>query len=138
MPKGVWDRSKSEATQRYLDTRRLDPEAKKASMKAAQARYNERYPERRAAQQRHAHMKANYGLTLDTVEALIAHRHGTCDICGCAPAPDSLGRTLRVDHDHNTGKVRGMLCSECNLGLGKFQDDIMRLCGAAQYLVRAV
>jgi hypothetical protein len=138
MPKGVWDRSKSEATQRYLDTIRLSPDEKKISMKAAQERYNARYPERRAEQQRKAHMKANYGLTLDTLEALIAHRHGTCDICGDAPAPDSMGRTLHVDHDHNTGKVRGMLCRECNFGLGKFQDDIMRLRGATQYLVRAV
>jgi hypothetical protein len=50
-----------------------------------------------------------------------------CVICGC-------GDKLVVDHDHNTGAVRGMLCNHCNRGLGHFRDDPMLLEFAAQYL----
>ena len=50
-----------------------------------------------------------------------------CVICGAA-------ETLVVDHDHKTGKIRGMLCNHCNRGLGHFRDDPMLLEFAAQYL----
>lgn len=50
-----------------------------------------------------------------------------CVICGSE-------ETLVVDHDHNTNKVRGMLCNRCNLGLGHFRDDPLLLEFAAQYL----
>ena len=137
MPKGVWDRSKSEATQRYLDTIRLSPDEEKISMKAAQERYNARYPERRAEQQRRAHFKSNYGLTLEDLQALIDVRGGACDICHRVPEVDSKGRTLRVDHDHDTGEVRGLLCNGCNLLLGHAGDSIELLAAAIQYLTRS-
>lgn len=54
---------------------------------------------------------------------------GKCDICG-------VEDKLRIDHDHLTGKIRGLLCNECNLGLGKFQDDVSRLREAAVYVER--
>ena len=44
------------------------------------------------------------------------------------------GRRLAVDHDHKTGKIRDLLCSNCNQGLGKFQDDPQLLAKAADYL----
>ena len=50
-----------------------------------------------------------------------------CVICGIEDA-------LVVDHDHVTGKVRGMLCNHCNRGLGHFRDDPILLEFAAQYL----
>ena len=50
-----------------------------------------------------------------------------CVICGS-------NEKLVVDHDHQTGKIRGMLCNHCNRGLGHFRDDPMLLEFAAQYL----
>ncbi len=76
---------------------------------------------------------SRYGMTRQ--EAL--ERFGsTCNICGSA---DGAGRhgNLHVDHCHTTGKVRGMLCSDCNTGLGKFKDGPALLRRAAEYLERA-
>jgi len=68
---------------------------------------------------------------------------GWCDICGlfCTrkEVKNALGKTmvvggLVVDHCHVSGKVRGLLCSECNLGLGKFKDSLNKLRKAVSYL----
>ena len=71
-----------------------------------------------------------YGLTRDELSALLA-QHDVCAICGT----DQWGRKgPQVDHDHATGKVRGVLCNNCNQGLGRFADDPTRLRAAAEYL----
>ncbi len=54
---------------------------------------------------------------------------GCCNICG-----KWCGDNLHVDHDHNTGTVRGLLCSDCNLGLGKLGDTLEGLQKALDYL----
>lgn len=56
---------------------------------------------------------------------------GVCAICEC---PDK--KRLSVDHDHQTGKIRGLLCANCNLALGNFKDDPDRLAKAIVYLKR--
>jgi len=55
-----------------------------------------------------------------------------CAICGRRAS--EIGRPHAIDHDHGTGKVRGILCEPCNMGLGKFGDDPNRLEAAANYL----
>jgi hypothetical protein len=76
---------------------------------------------------RHYHLKRRYGLSAEEVEAWIESQGGLCLICEEQPAE-------HVDHDHVTGKVRGLLCFGCNGGLGQFRDrvDIMR--NAIEYL----
>lgn len=74
--------------------------------------------------------KTKYGLTLEQVQAL---RALGCGICGQQGIEGRWGN-LHIDHDHKTGKVRGALCSSCNLGLGKFRDDPDLLRKAAEYL----
>jgi Recombination endonuclease VII len=62
---------------------------------------------------KYRHRKARaYGLTLEQYDALVVAHDGSCAICGRQP------EQLVVDHDHATGAVRGMLCHQCNLGLG--------------------
>ena len=61
---------------------------------------------------------------------MLTEQGGACGICGEAPTI----RALHVDHDHETGQVRGLLCQPCNHGLGNFKDDLNRLAGAMRYL----
>lgn len=70
-----------------------------------------------------------YGLTEEELQAMIDATGGLCDLCG-----ESIGDKLNVDHCHDTLKVRGILCSKCNSGLGYFRDDIRLLRKAAEYL----
>lgn len=85
----------------------------------------------RAASAKHYFTKV-YGMTRDEALAKFGDK---CNICGVQDG-EAGGRhgTLHVDHDHETGRVRGMLCSECNYGLGKFRDDPARLRAAAAYI----
>lgn len=62
-------------------------------------------------------------------------QNGKCAICGNYPAGSrEKERVLHVDHNHITGRVRGLLCNRCNLGLAHFGDDALRLRRAANYL----
>jgi len=73
-----------------------------------------------------------YGLTVEEMASLLA-QHGQCAIC----ASDDWGKKgPQVDHDHATGRVRGVLCISCNNGLGRFKDDPVRLQAAIDYLSR--
>lgn len=71
-----------------------------------------------------------YGLTEDEYDFIFEQQGGSCKLCSFKPRI----RNLAIDHDHRTGKVRGLLCNECNLGLGKFKDDPELLKEAAKYL----
>lgn len=61
---------------------------------------------------------------------------GVCAVCGCPEKNSRYGR-LAVDHNHENGEVRGLLCDSCNNGLGRFGDNPDRLISAAAYLIRS-
>lgn len=71
---------------------------------------------------------SKYGMTLAEFDALLIHQLGCCDICG-----DHRGARLFVDHCHDSGVVRALLCRSCNTGLGAFKDDPARLAEARVY-----
>jgi hypothetical protein len=74
-----------------------------------------------------------YDLTVEGYEALVAEQGGVCAICG-SPVPSGREKRLSVDHDHKTGKLRGLLCGGCNRGLENFRDNPGFLRRAAEYL----
>lgn len=78
-------------------------------------------------------LRRQFGIGAIEFDALLEKQGGHCAICP-AEVGAKGGRRLAVDHCHQTGKVRGILCSECNLGLGKFRDDLSLIERAAQYL----
>jgi len=80
---------------------------------------------------RRHHLKQAHGLTLEDYDDLLAKQGGVCAICG-----EYRGRRLAVDHDHTTGRVRGLLCDPCNQGIGFLDDDVSRLRAAIRYLTR--
>ena len=88
-------------------------------------------PEARAHTQRKANLKHRFGMTLEEYDELFEAQNGGCAICG---GSNASGRRLAVDHDHETGTVRGLLCFECNVGLGKFKDDVTIVRRATRYL----
>ena len=82
---------------------------------------------------RNQKLKNSYGITLEQYNDLLAKQNGQCAICG-RPDHDAKSKNLAVDHCHITRKVRGLLCGNCNNGLGRFQDDIALLERALAYL----
>lgn len=105
--------------------RRADP-AYRERMRA----YSRDYYRRNRREIKSRELEKKYGITLDAYEALLASQGGVCAICGRPP------RRPMVDHDHLTNAVRGVLCSECNLALGKLHDDVESLRRAIAYLER--
>lgn len=68
---------------------------------------------------RNSNLLNKYGITVEDYDRLLAQQQGLCAICGSERGATSF----HVDHDHNTGKVRGFLCARCNIALGGFGDD---------------
>ena len=79
-----------------------------------------------------------YGLTIKEVEDLLVKQQHRCHICERKFDPTVKGKRMfnvpYVDHDHRTGKVRGILCGNCNTGLGHFKDSPRLLQRAIDYL----
>lgn len=77
-----------------------------------------------------------YKLTAEQFAEMFEAQGGVCAICGNGVDPDGIRSTanLHVDHNHVTGKIRGLLCHGCNQGIGRFKDDPERLMAAARYL----
>lgn len=128
--------------------RRLrDPEASRAATKAYAARNPEREvarrkkyrlenPERVAETHWSSKLKSTYGITRKEYDDLFASQNGACAICLKPEISTYRGKTrkLAVDHCHVSNRVRGLLCMQCNQGLGKYKDNPLLLRRAAEYL----
>lgn len=90
-------------------------------------------PDAYKAINRKAQLKAKYGIGSDVFENLLSKQNHRCAICGTSNANHNSHQWC-IDHCHTTGKIRGLLCSNCNLGLGHFKDSILFLSTAINYL----
>ena len=80
--------------------------------------------------------KRRFGITPEKYAELFKSQNGTCAICNNPETATRLGKVkaLSVDHCHKSGAIRGLLCSDCNTGIGKLKDDVKILQSAIQYL----
>lgn len=98
----------------------------RAKNRVASSRFSKTEKGRESA--RRCHLR-RMGIDEHTYGAMLREQNMRCAIC----REESSG-FLCVDHDHDTGRVRGLLCSDCNLALGQFKDDTKRLAAAIVYL----
>lgn len=94
-------------------------------------RWSRMTPAQRAARnetRRRKYIQDLYGISYEKYQEMRESQGNRCAICSREP------RTLYVDHCHNTGVVRGLLCNRCNLGIGQFSDDAELLVMASDYL----
>ena len=90
-------------------------------------RWKKKNPVKWSKIQADGHRRRKYGITAEQFETLQQVQNGKCAICKTREAS-------HVDHDHSTGRVRGLLCIKCNTGLGMFQDQAEMLDKAKAYL----
>lgn len=75
-----------------------------------------------------------FGITLEYYEQMIKEQNNCCAIC--KTSQEKLTKLLSIDHDHKTGKVRGLLCGKCNRALGYFNDNIKTIEKAIEYVTK--
>lgn len=98
--------------------------------------YQREYREANAARKRELRLAHLYAITVELYNEMLEQQGGVCAICRGEETRTVKGTicSLAVDHDHETGRVRGLLCQACNAALGGFRDDPALLERAADYL----
>lgn len=115
----IWRRDRS--GDRYQTTRRVCRGC--ISLRHKQNRADRHWDGDVALMVRDQHLQRKYGIGVTQYDEMLARQGGGCAICGAAPDhPRNRGNgSLHVDHDHKTGRVRGILCAECNTTLGVYE-----------------
>lgn len=140
---------KAKNRERAANYRRLNPEkvreinrrsnerAKKDPERLAKLRfYQQAYREKNREDLSHKERERKFGITRQEYAELFHRQDGTCAICKKPETAMRMGKikALAVDHNHTTGAVRGLLCSDCNTGIGKLKEDRDILLNAIKYL----
>ena len=105
----------------------------------AMAHFSALNPEKKYHRGRKSNLKRNYGLTIEAYEAILCAQGNKCAICrmDLSESGTLKDRNSQVDHDHATGRVRGILCRTCNVGIGHLKENVGILEAAIVYLKRA-
>jgi len=118
------------AKKQQYDTNRKYPHSRCKDCDHARVRaYHHKNKEKITKQMLVSHRRRRYGLNEEEYNNMILSQNNLCAICN-----KSSSKTLHIDHDHITGKVRGLLCSSCNTGIGMLQEDTVILNKAIEYL----
>lgn len=108
-------RRKADGVNKYQKSKKEDPEGT--------VRYH-----------RERHLKKKFGITEADYLDLLEEQMYCCKICNKHESENSANRNLAVDHNHETGEIRGLLCDPCNRGLGLFKDNPLVMQKALDYL----
>lgn len=88
---------------------------------------------------RKTHLKQKFGMTLEDYDRMFESQNGVCVICGCPEIINGHGnkiKKLAVDHNHITGKIRGLLCHSCNHALGLLNDNPIIVKSLLEYIIK--
>lgn len=118
-PVGGFDKDSSKADGLQCHCRTCNAERRRRRAESGEARSN--------------HLMYQYGLSTNGFNAILVSQGRCCRICG--RHEDDINGPLHVDHDHNTGKIRGLLCGTCNRGIGIFGDSPEGILRAYEYLL---
>ena len=128
----IWKKANRERVNKQVSQDKIDnPEKYK--------KWNEDYYERNKKDINTRAICGYHGLDIQSYEEMIKEQNNQCAICGKIETRKFKGKPMRlcVDHNHETGKIRGLLCHDCNTGLGKFLDSPDLLTKAAIYLMES-
>ncbi len=103
-------------------------------MKARSKQWYQDNKARAAVNSKKSKLRTQYGISLETYDAMMEEQKWHCPICGVELNKEETATSPRIDHNHETGQVRGILCMKCNSGLGMFKDSPLLLMRAAAYL----
>jgi len=117
-----------ENRERYVEVRRKSRRKHKEYLNTYQKDFLKNNPDKAQAYR----LKHSFGLKLEDYNKMLSAQEKNCAICGI-PA-EACKKALAVDHCHSTNKIRGLLCMNCNRGLGLLRDDIQVLEAAIAYL----
>lgn len=99
-----------------------------------QKEYKERNPELVRKTRNASYLLCKYGLTIEQYNAMLLAQNNKCAICNSESTDNSQHKTMLVDHNHTTGKVRALICHPCNATIGYSKEDTERLIKCAEYL----
>jgi len=104
--------------------------------------YQKKYRDNNKDKRKNVMLKIRFNLTLEEYQSILKSQGGVCKICQkpetAKKSNSEEARMLAVDHDHNTGKVRGLLCARCNVQLGHYEKTKPRAEEFEKYLEEAV
>jgi hypothetical protein len=126
------DKNKEVLLKRSTEYRKLHKNSIKEYMKEYRKNNEQKLKNYDKTTRKEGNLRRTYGISIEEYGILLKKQGGRCAICGKIPN----GRDLCVDHDHKTGKIRGLLCHNCNTGIGQFQDNILLLQNTIKYLER--
>lgn len=136
-PDGLMYRCKDCCRDAYNKRYENDPNFREVRKRHNRSYYDANQERRRRDRRKNLN---RYGITEDDFAALDESQGGRCAICNDLPNETNVRsrkKRLCVDHEHETGKIRGLLCDRCNTGLGIFKDSVNRLQSAIAYLQKA-
>ena len=127
-PKSICKKCDRRRLEKYRST-----EASKSAARASGQIWANNNRDKRDKSNRGSWLKTRFGITLDEYNEILKGQNGVCAIC---KQPESVkGRkNLAVDHCHETGKIRGLLCTFCNTALGKLKEDISIMENMIEYI----
>jgi hypothetical protein len=133
---GEWPKNVLRFLNDDTDDCRIDNLKDSDFTKEAKAESDKKYREKNWDRLQQYDRARNFGISLKEYGDMLLAQNGCCAICKQPETATRNGRVkaLAVDHDHQTGEVRSLLCVQCNTGLGKFKDDRNLLLSAIKYL----